>query len=44
MGVRTAFAGVDELIQMKRATADAEKDLPDVRRLEALRENRRAKE
>jgi hypothetical protein len=40
LGVRTAFAGVNELIQMKRATANAEKDLPDVHRLEALLKQR----
>lgn len=40
LGVRTAFAGVDELIRMKRATGNAEKDLPDVQRLEALRNRR----
>ena len=33
----TSFAGVDELIRMKRATGNVEKDLPDVQRLEALR-------
>ena len=37
LGVRTFFAGVDELIRMKQATANIEKDLPDVQRLEALR-------
>ncbi|MFP5246122.1 MAG: hypothetical protein ACLGH0_05465 [Thermoanaerobaculia bacterium] len=37
LGVPTSFAGVDELIRMKRATGNAEKDLPDLRRLEALR-------
>jgi hypothetical protein len=37
LGVPTSFAGVDELIRMKRATGNAEKDLPDVQRLEALR-------
>jgi hypothetical protein len=37
LGVPTFFAGVDELIRMKRATGNAEKDLPDVQRLEALR-------
>jgi len=41
LGVPTAFAGVEELIRMKRATASAEKDLPDVQRLEALRKGRR---
>ena len=40
LGVRTAFAGVNELILMKRATANAEKDLPDVQRLETLRKVR----
>lgn len=37
LGVPTSFAGVDELIRMKRATGNAEKDLPDVQRLEAIR-------
>jgi hypothetical protein len=37
LGVPTVFAGVDELIRMKRATGHVEKDLPDVQRLEALR-------
>lgn len=40
LGVRTFFAGVDELIRMKQATASIEKDLPDVQRLEALRKLR----
>jgi hypothetical protein len=40
LGVPTAFAGIDELIRMKRATANAEKDLPDVLRLELLRKER----
>lgn len=40
LGVPTSFAGVDELIRMKRATGNAEKDLPDVQRLEALRSRR----
>ncbi|PYQ29520.1 MAG: hypothetical protein DMF56_11175 [Acidobacteria bacterium] len=40
LGVPTAFAGVDELIKMKRATGNAEKDLPDVRRLEELRDKK----
>ena len=39
LGVKTSFAGVNELIRMKRATSNAEKDLPDVLRLEALRKN-----
>jgi hypothetical protein len=37
LGVRTWFAGVDELIRMKSATGNAEKDLPDLQRLKALR-------
>jgi hypothetical protein len=37
LGVPTSFASVDALIRMKRATGNAEKDLPDVQRLEALR-------
>lgn len=37
LGTRTSFAGVDELIRMKRATGNVEKDLPDVLRLETLR-------
>jgi hypothetical protein len=37
LGVPTSFAGVEELIRMKRATGNVEKDLPDVQRLEALR-------
>jgi hypothetical protein len=37
LGVPAAFAGVDELIRMKRATGHVEKDLPDVQRLETLR-------
>ena len=40
LGVPTSFAGVDELIRMKRATGNAEKDLPDVQRLEALRKRK----
>jgi hypothetical protein len=44
LGIPTAFAGVDQLIQMKRATSDAEKDLPDVQRLETLRRNRRGED
>jgi hypothetical protein len=34
--VPVSFAGVAELIRMKRATGNAEKDLPDLQRLEAL--------
>ncbi|MEA2569064.1 MAG: hypothetical protein QOI24_1065 [Acidobacteriota bacterium] len=41
LGVPTSFAGVAQLIQMKRATGNSEKDLPDVLRLEALRDGRR---
>jgi hypothetical protein len=37
LGVPTSFAGVDDLIRMKRATGNVEKDLPDVQRLEAIR-------
>jgi hypothetical protein len=37
LGVPTCFAGVDALIRMKRATGHPEKDLPDVQRLEELR-------
>lgn len=40
LGIPTPFAGVDELIRMKRATGNTEKDLPDVHRLEALRKTR----
>lgn len=40
LGVRTSFAGVEELIRMKQATANLEKDLPDVQRLEALQKLR----
>lgn len=40
LGVTTSFAGVDELIRMKRATANAEKDLPDLQRLEAIQKSR----
>lgn len=37
LSVPTCFAGVDELIRMKRATGNPEKDVPDVARLEELR-------
>ncbi len=40
LGVHTPFAGVEELIRMKQATANLEKDLPDVERLKALRKLR----
>jgi hypothetical protein len=40
LGVPTSFAGLDELIKMKRATGRGDKDLPDVKRLEELRRNR----
>jgi hypothetical protein len=36
LGVPTRFAGVDELIRMKQATASADKDLPDLDRLKGL--------
>lgn len=39
LGVPTSFAGVDDLIRMKRATGNPEKDLPDVQRLEAIRKS-----
>lgn len=39
LGVPTSFAGVDDLIRMKRATGNVEKDLPDVQRLEAIRKS-----
>lgn len=35
-----SFAGIDELIRMKRATGNPEKDLPDVQRLEIAQQNR----
>jgi hypothetical protein len=38
LGVPTSFAGIDDLIRMKRATGNVEKDLPDVQRLEAIRD------
>jgi hypothetical protein len=41
LGIPTSFAGIDELIRMKTATADPAQDLPDVQRLEALRNVRR---
>lgn len=37
LGVPTSFAGVEELIRMKKAAGRPEKDLPDLRRLEALK-------
>jgi len=40
LGVPTAFAGVDELIRMKRATGSPEKDLPDLQRLELMKKQR----
>jgi len=36
LGVPTAFAGLQELIQMKQAAGRQEKDLPDLRRLKEL--------
>lgn len=35
-GIPTHFAGVDQLLAMKRATGRVEKDRPDIRRLERL--------
>lgn len=43
LGVPAFFAGLDELIRMKRATGNAEKDLPDLQRLEAIRNSRHEK-
>jgi hypothetical protein len=40
LGVLTRFAGVDELIRMKRATGNPEKDLPDLERLRGVQRNR----
>ena len=40
LGVSTRFAGIDELIRMKEATANPEKDLPDLQRLRAIRKDR----
>jgi hypothetical protein len=37
-GVPTYFAGLDQLIAMKRAAGRPEKDLPDLKRLEKLKE------
>lgn len=37
LGVPTSFAGVDDLISMKRAAGRPEKDLPDLKRLERLK-------
>lgn len=39
LGVATRFAGVDELLRMKRATASPEKDLPDIDRLTRIKRN-----
>jgi hypothetical protein len=39
LGVPTRFAGVDELISMKRATGNPEKDLPDIERLTKIKRN-----
>ena len=39
-GVPTNFAGLDELIAMKEATARSDKDRPDVARLRKLKEER----
>ena len=40
LGVPTRFAALDDLIEMKRAAGRPEKDLPDLARLERLRERR----
>ncbi len=40
LGVPTHFAGVEELIRMKRATGSPEKDLPDLERLKGIRKGR----
>ena len=40
LGVPAPFAGLDELISMKAATAHPEKDLPDVERLREIRKRR----
>jgi hypothetical protein len=37
-GVATSFASLDDLIAMKRAAARPEKDIPDLERLEKLRQ------
>jgi hypothetical protein len=37
LGVPTAFAGLDDLISMKKAAGRPEKDLPDLKRLEKLK-------
>jgi hypothetical protein len=39
LGVPTRFAGVEELIRMKRATGSPEKDLPDLERLTKIKRN-----
>ena len=44
LGVPTAFAGLDELIAMKAATAHPEKDLPDVERLREIKKGREKRE
>jgi predicted nucleotidyltransferase len=38
MGIPTHFAGLDQLIAMKRAAGRPEKDLPDLKRLEKLKQ------
>jgi hypothetical protein len=40
VGVPTCFAGIEDLLDMKRAAGRAEKDLPDIRRLERLKTRR----
>jgi hypothetical protein len=37
LGVLTSFAGLDDLISMKKAAGRPEKDLPDLKRLEKLK-------
>jgi hypothetical protein len=43
-GVPTRFASLEDLIAMKQAAGRPEKDLPDVRRLEKLRNRQRERE
>jgi hypothetical protein len=41
LGVPTSFAGLDDLIAMKEAAGRPEKDIPDLKRLEKLRDHLR---
>lgn len=41
LGVSTHFASLEDLISMKEATGREDKDLPDLKRLRALRERQR---